>query len=80
MLLVAWWDLLLGRSEDFDASLEAKLWTNKYDVIVEWEGVTFECLLPCLEEGEGVTKFFFLVSEGLNEVAEGLHEVLVEES
>ena len=35
MLLGAWWDLLLGRSEECDAELEAKLRTNKADMIVE---------------------------------------------
>ena len=42
--------------------------------------MTFEGLLTCFEEEEGVTKFLFLVPEGLNAVSEGLYEVLVEES
>ena len=50
MLLGAWWDLLLGQSEECDVRLEAKLRTNKDDVIVECEGVNFEGLLPCFEE------------------------------
>ena len=44
--------------------------TNKADVVTECKGVTFEGLHPCFEEGEGVTKFLFLVPEGLHEVSE----------
>ena len=40
------------------------------DVAVECEGVTFEGLLSCFEEGEGVTKFLFFVPEGLHGVSE----------
>jgi hypothetical protein len=53
--------------------LEAKAKANKADVVVECEGVTIEGLLPCFEEGEGVTKFLFLVSEGVHEVLEVLY-------
>ena len=70
MLLGAWWDLLLSESEECDVALEAKLRTKKADVIVECEGITFEGLLPCFEEREGVTKLLFLVSEGLHKISE----------
>ena len=69
MLLGVWWDLLSGRSEEYDASLEVKLRTNKSDVIVECEEVTFEGRLLYFEAEEGVTKFLLLVVEGLDEVS-----------
>ena len=43
---------------------------KKANVVVECEGVTFEGLLPCFDEVEGVTKLLFLVSKGLCEVSE----------
>ena len=68
MLLGAWWDLLLGRSEEFDSALEAKLRTTKADVITECEGFVsvlsafvLEGLLSCFEVGEEVTKFLFWI-------------------
>ena len=70
MLLGVWWDLLLGRSEEWDAALEAKVRAKKDDVVVACLGLTFEGLLPYFEEVEGVTKLLFLVSEGLCEVSE----------
>ena len=42
---------------------------RKADVIVEFEEVTFEILLPCFEEVEGFTIFFLLVLEDLEEVS-----------
>ena len=73
-LLGAWWDFLLGQSEEFDAALEAKLRTNKANVIVEREkfvvvpsSVGLKGILPCFGAGEGVTKFLFLAPEGVSE-------------
>ena len=37
MLVGSWWDLLLGRIEEWDAALEAKARANKAHVIVERE-------------------------------------------
>ena len=68
--LGAWWDLLLGQSEECDAPLEAKLRTNKTDVIVECEAfvaVLYGILLPCFRTREGVTKFLVLDLEGVSE-------------
>ena len=67
MFLGTWWDIMLGRSEEHDEWLEAKVRANKADMIIECEEVTFEGLLPCFDAAEGVTKFPFLVPEGLDE-------------
>ena len=72
ILLGTWWDLLLGRSKECDAALEAKLRINKADAIVECEEENFqvEGFNPSLDGGEGVIRLFleiipFLSVEGL---------------
>ena len=68
MMLCAWWDLLLGRKDEFDAALEVKLSTNKSDVVAECGGlavvacaVVLEGILPFFCAGEKAEKFFLLV-------------------
>ena len=72
MLLGAWWDLLLGRSEEFDEALEDNVRANKADSIVWCEEANFqvEDFNPSLDGGEGVTRLLleiipFLGVEGL---------------
>ena len=62
MFLGTWRDLLLGQIEECYAELEAKVRSNKANVIAQWEE-------GCLEAGGGVTKFLFLVPEDLDEVS-----------
>ena len=51
MLLGTWWELLLGRSEEWDIALEVKVRANEDDVVVECEGVNYAGPLPCDDEG-----------------------------
>ena len=62
MLLGAWLDLLLGRSEVWDAALEAKVKATKADVTLECEEceeVIFEADMfdSSFNTGEGVASF-----------------------
>ena len=68
MLLGSWWDLLLGRSEECDAALEAKSRTNNADAIVQCEEVTFELegFNFSLDRGEGLIRLFIEIKSFLD--------------
>ena len=74
MFVVAWWNLLLGRSDTCNSALESKLKVTIADATVEYDGceeATFEFgfFILSLGTGEGVTKFVlvtFLGVEGIS--------------